>query len=225
MTRLDEAGERADVQGTPRTHNEQWHLRRYEWAATMATGDILDAACGTGYGSALLSISGRVTGIDADVEAVEYAAARSPGTFIAGTLPELPFEDASFDAVVSFETIEHVADAPGLLKGFRRILRPGGKLLLSTPNRVRPGAVSNPFHVREYDFQELRDLLMESGFSQPSTVLTHRCDPTSSFALRLVARFPSLCRPDRWWDTLAHGDGSLIAADVIGCPVLVIAVE
>ena len=120
---------------------EAEHYSRYAWAAQFAEGRrILDAACGMAYGSAILAAAG-------------------PGTrFEVADLRRLPFGDGEFDLIVSFETIEHVPDPETVLDELARVLKPGGLLLVSTPNRdvYTPG---NPFHLRELTPNELEDEL------------------------------------------------------------------
>lgn len=149
---------------------EAEHLVRYLWAAgAVEDREVLDAGCGTGYGSALLVERGgarRCLGVDISEEAV--AGARSAHgdegrlEFEVGDVTALELPDASFDVVTCFETIEHVpAEAQRLLLGeCARVLRPGGVLLLSSPNRDQypPG---NPHHMRELTADELRALLSE----------------------------------------------------------------
>lgn len=147
---------------------EHWH--RYAFARSLARGRrALDAACGEGYGSAMLARAGAtaVLGVDLDPASVAHAVRRYRG------LPGLRFEqadatrlealpDAAFDLVVSFETLEHVQDQERLLDGLARVLAPGGVLLVSTPDRPNytpPGSAPNPFHVRELDLAEFEALL------------------------------------------------------------------
>jgi ubiquinone/menaquinone biosynthesis C-methylase UbiE len=152
---------------------EQEHLKRYEFATGYVAGkDVLDIACGSGYGSAMLADSGAksVTGVDLSPEAVESATAnfgRGNVRFAVGDVQRLTdIPDASFDLIASFETIEHVPDDRAYVDETARVLRPGGMLLVSTPDR-RLGSIgprlrkvpSNPFHVREYTRKELIDLL------------------------------------------------------------------
>lgn len=148
------------------------HRGRYWWAAQVAAGkDVLDAACGTGYGSRILSDAGAksVTGVDISAEAVEATAERlgDRGTALAADLRELPLEDDSVDLVVSWETIEHVEDGARVIAEFRRVLRPDGLLLISSPNPdvYPPG---NEHHVHEYRAAELEALVGER-FSNLST--------------------------------------------------------
>ncbi|GGA84674.1 hypothetical protein GCM10011521_23860 [Arenimonas soli] len=146
---------------------EHWH--RYALARPLATGRrVLDAACGEGYGSALIArAGGRVLGLDADVETIEHARTRYahiPGLVYeqadATALDHLP--DASFDLILSFETLEHVQAQEQLLDGFARLLAPGGLLLVSTPDkRVYTDLTGevNPHHVRELYRDQFEALL------------------------------------------------------------------
>jgi SAM-dependent methyltransferase len=145
---------------------EHWH--RYHFAAALVAGkEVLDVASGAGYGSALLARSARrVVGADISTEAIAHArasyAAIANVAFEQADCAALPFPDASFDAVVSFETIEHIEKQAQFLGEAARVLRPDGLLILSSPNRPeyseRRGFV-NPFHVRELDRGELAALI------------------------------------------------------------------
>jgi SAM-dependent methyltransferase len=143
------------------------HLHRYAFAGELVRGrTVLDAACGEGYGSALLAAAAaRVTGVDLSPEAVAHARDRYrlPNlSFEEADCRHLPFGDDAFDAVVSFETLEHLDDHDGLLREFRRVLRPGGFLLISSPDRAVYSERlqnRNPFHLRELYRDELETLL------------------------------------------------------------------
>lgn len=120
----------------------EMHLRRYEFAASLAEGKrVLDAACGTGYGCALLTERGgaaSAVGLDADPVAVAYAQrCFGPGRPIEYRVADATrtgLADGSVGLITSFETIEHVPDPDALLAEFARVLGPDGTLVLSTPN-------------------------------------------------------------------------------------------
>lgn len=145
---------------------EHWH--RYHFAApAVADRDVLDIACGAGYGSALLARhAARVVGADLSQAAIEHARARYASVpnleFRQADCAALPFPDASFDAVVSFETLEHIAAQQAFLDEVRRVLRPAGLVVLSCPNKVEytdKRGVANEFHVRELYRDELAALI------------------------------------------------------------------
>ena len=143
------------------------HLVVYEWIARRVAGQqVLDMACGEGYGSAVLARSAAsVVGLDANPEAHEHAKLRYQGgnlSFHRG-LVETYGEPGQFDAVVFLQTIEHVPDPQTVLGHFRDILVPGGTAYVSTPNLLTlapPGAQKsgNPWHLTEYRAEEFRQL-------------------------------------------------------------------
>jgi len=153
---------------TPECQREIWyeHMHRYALARRLVAGrDVLDAACGEGYGTALLATAARrAVGVDNSAEAVEHARRRYGGDFRQGDVTALADADDSFDAVVSFETIEHLAAQREMLAEFRRVLRPDGFLLISSPDRKAysdDSGYSNPHHVRELYRDEFEALLAE----------------------------------------------------------------
>jgi ubiquinone/menaquinone biosynthesis C-methylase UbiE len=139
---------------------EAEHRGRYWWATPWIAGkEVLDAGCGVGYGIRLLAEHdpARLVGVDISAEALSQASA-DEAEFVEADLRELPFEADSFDVVVCFEVIEHVEGHDRVLDELRRVLRPGGTLLISSPNRdvYAPG---NPHHVHEFLPDELREAL------------------------------------------------------------------
>lgn len=133
------------------------HLFRYELASRYVRGlKVLDAACGAGYGSSLLKRAGaaEVIGVDVDAESVNLAERDYGGEgirFEKGDVLKLPFADESYDAVVSFETIEHVDDGSAWIRESARVLKPGGLFIVSTPNR----SITNPpLYFEEQPFNE-----------------------------------------------------------------------
>jgi SAM-dependent methyltransferase len=141
------------------------HLKRYEFARPHCVGKrVLDAGCGVGYGSAFLGESAlSVLGVDVSREAIDYAQARYGSgnvEFAVGDLEQLARGDAEFDAVVAFEVIEHLPQPERFVAEARRVLKPDGVLVVSTP-RSEDGATSptNPFHEREFARDEFERLL------------------------------------------------------------------
>jgi len=143
------------------------HLHRYAFARELVAGKrVLDAACGEGYGAALLADSAmQVTGVDRSEEAIAHASSRYHAAnldFQAADCLDLPFADDRFDCGVSFETLEHLAEHERLLAEFRRVIRPDGFLLLSSPDKAIYSDLlqnRNEFHVRELYRGELEALL------------------------------------------------------------------
>jgi SAM-dependent methyltransferase len=141
------------------------HLAVYEWVAERCHGrDVVDMACGEGYGVDVLARRARrVTGVDANPEAHEHARLKytRPGVRFVRDLVQDYSEPC--DAVVFLQTIEHVADPGAVLRHLRDILRPGGIAFVSTPNLLTlapPGAEKsdNPWHLKEYRAEEFRAL-------------------------------------------------------------------
>lgn len=155
---------------TPECEREIWyeHFHRYvlaiRWCGNMRT---LDAACGEGYGAALLSEAAEsVEAVDISEAAVAHARQRYGDInnlrFEVADCTELPFEDDEFDRIVSFETLEHLAEQDELLAEFRRVLKPDGLLVLSSPDKAvysDQQSASNEFHVRELYRDELEELI------------------------------------------------------------------
>lgn len=140
------------------------HAARYVYALQFVSGKaVLDIACGTGYGVGLLSSKAKfVTGVDIDPEAAKEAISEcgQNAAVLLGNGLGLPFDDASFDVVTSFETLEHLHERSNFLAELHRVLRPTGTLILSTPNANYSQPVNgkplNPFHIYEYTPEELR---------------------------------------------------------------------
>lgn len=147
------------------------HLHRYGIAMDQCRGkNVLDIASGEGYGSALLAtVAGNVTGVDISAEVVKeanqkYAAKFSNLQYLEGSTDKIPADDRSFDVVVSFETIEHHDQHITMMQEIKRVLKPGGLLIISSPDKLyysdKPGTV-NPFHVKELYKGEFENLLKE----------------------------------------------------------------
>ncbi|QBB69521.1 class I SAM-dependent methyltransferase [Pseudolysobacter antarcticus] len=155
---------------TPECQREIWyeHWHRYAFARELVQGKrVLDAACGEGYGSAMLAgVAQAVLGVDISDSAVEHARARYGAQtnlrFAQGDATALDLPAASFDVVTSFETLEHVHAHDELVAGFARVLSDDGVLLISSPDKLTYSDISgfrNEFHVRELYRDELLVLL------------------------------------------------------------------
>jgi ubiquinone/menaquinone biosynthesis C-methylase UbiE len=139
------------------------HVERYRFCITqLSPGQrVLDVACGAGYGTVMLSEYGyEAIGADYNEKLILRACnALNYNNFVNSDAHNLPFQDESFDAVVSFETIEHVYDGRNFLSQMFRVLRPGGFFICSTPN-IRYTA--HPlYHVKEYEPEEFYTLIEE----------------------------------------------------------------
>jgi SAM-dependent methyltransferase len=163
----------------PGLAEENYWFRRHEvvyerLAGRCADRDVLEAGCGEGYGADLIAgVARRVIGLDYDESAVAHVRARYPRVeMLHGNLAELPLPDGAVDVVVNFQVIEHLWDQGQFVAECYRVLRPGGVLLMSTPNRITfsPGRDTpiNPFHTRELNAAEMTELLTAAGFSLES---------------------------------------------------------
>ncbi|GAA1336519.1 class I SAM-dependent methyltransferase [Saccharothrix algeriensis] len=155
---------------------ENYWFRRHEAAYLdlvhhCAGAVVLEAGCGEGYGAALIARSAaRVVALDYDEATAAHAARAYPGlAVLRGNLAALPLRAASVDVVANLQVIEHLWDQEGFLAECARVLRPGGRLLVTTPNRITfsPGRDTplNPFHTRELSAAELVGLLTGAGLA------------------------------------------------------------
>ncbi|QGZ60798.1 glycosyltransferase [Paraburkholderia acidisoli] len=146
------------------------HVHRYRCAAEVcANKDVLDIACGEGYGSALLADeAASVIGVDISPETIEHAARHHTAAnlqFRQGSAQTIPLDDASVDVVVSFETIEHHDQHAQMMAEIRRVLRPDGVLIMSSPDRRVYSELTgfqNPWHVKELSRPEFESLIRGS---------------------------------------------------------------
>ncbi len=158
----------------PGVWHENYWLRRheaaYEFLLPYLPGQtVLEIGCGEGYGTALLAgAARRLVALDYDVATIAHAAARyRDATFVRANLAALPVRSAAFDVLASLQVIEHVWDHGQFVAECVRALRPGGRLLISTPNRLTFSAGHdspvNPFHTHEFVADELAGLLRRGG--------------------------------------------------------------
>src|SRR6266542_2724456 len=144
------------------------HLHRYALAREISRDKIvLDIACGEGYGSLVMSEAANyVYGVDVDGTSVQHAKNKYEKSkknicFKTGSTSDIPLENYSVDVVVSFETIEHHDAHEQMMKEIKRVLKPNGTLIISSPDKDYYDQIvpNNPFHVKELRFPELRNLL------------------------------------------------------------------
>lgn len=136
----------------------QRHLIAYHTAAKMISGNVLEIGCGEGYGIPMLAPS-CISYTAIDKFQTEVANLPANASFKQMSVPELKgFEDNSFDFVVSFQVIEHIEDDNRFMAEIKRVLKPGGKLIFTTPNKLM-SLTRNPWHVREYTPTEMANLI------------------------------------------------------------------
>lgn len=148
------------------------HMARYFFAVEYVYGRVLDIASGAGYGTQLLAkkrkdIVEEVVGVDLEPKAVQYARGtyhHPNAIFMEGdvTDPGLREKLGTFDSIVSFETLEHIADEERFLTNIFALLKPGGTLILSTPfGKGRGKPCGSPFHVHQLTVDEFMELFSE----------------------------------------------------------------
>lgn len=135
-------------------------LKAYYLSLEYISGNVLEVGCGEGRGVELImSKTDSFTGIDKIQKIIDHLSAKFPhGNFKQLIIP--PFsgiEDNAYDIVVSFQVIEHIKNDMEYLKEIYRVLKPGGKALITTPN-IKMSLSRNPWHIREYTAEELSDL-------------------------------------------------------------------
>ncbi len=134
----------------------QRSLLAYHYAATRCEGELLEIGTGAGYGVEIIAPSvRRFISIDKCSPAIESA---DNVTLISATVPPIPFENESFDRVVSFQVIEHIKEDQAFVNEVFRVLKPGGEFIVSTPNAPM-SLTRNPWHIREYNAEEFTSLL------------------------------------------------------------------
>ena len=129
----------------------------YHHAAKLVEGDILEVGTGMGYGVEVIAPKAtRFISIDKDLP--EQINQLANVEYYDMEVPPIEFENCSFDAVVSFQVIEHIDEDIDFVREVARVLRPDGKFVVSTPNAPM-SLTRNPWHIREYNADELRNLL------------------------------------------------------------------
>ena len=175
---MDLTGERT-IPGVPT--ESYWFARHeivYRWAAERYAREQIcgDIGSGEGFGTRLLLAAGAqsVFGIELDQAAVSHSAIKYPNSsFLRANVVALPIVTQSTDLLTSLQVIEHIWDVAAYLKEMYRVLRLGGKLVVSTPNRPvfspglkRKSPPLNPFHVEEFDEEQVKLQLIDCGFKE-----------------------------------------------------------
>jgi 2-polyprenyl-3-methyl-5-hydroxy-6-metoxy-1,4-benzoquinol methylase len=183
-----------------------FHMIAYQFACDYVEGKkVLDYGCGSGYGAHFLASHGsHVTGIDISQDAIEYA----EKNYVASNLSyqqvhpaedgPLPFEDSSFDVVISFQVIEHVYDIDAYLSEIRRVLVDGGVFLCATPDRetrLFPGQKPwNMWHVHEFERKEL-DRVLSKYFSKTEVLLQGGAEKVIDIEIRRTRKVRLMTLP------------------------------
>lgn len=131
-------------------------LKAYYVARDYVKGNLLEIGCGEGRGVGLLhNLVDDYTAIDKIQEVVDKLSVEFPDTkFRQMVIPPIGFDDEQFDAIISFQVIEHIKDDNKYIEEISRILKPGGTALITTPN-IKMSLSRNPWHIREYTAEEL----------------------------------------------------------------------
>ncbi len=149
-------------------------VKAYVEAAQRVQGNLLEVGCGVGRGLKLMmEASDQYTAIDKNDKLIAQLQVQYPDLrFINQNIPPLSeLADDQFDYVVSFQVIEHIPNDDAFVKEIHRVLKPGGKAIITTPNRLL-SLTRNPWHIREYTAEELRKL-MGKYFAQLDTLGVH----------------------------------------------------
>jgi SAM-dependent methyltransferase len=204
------------------------HEAAYEYLAPQLAGSVaVEVGCGEGYGTALLAATAeRVVGVDYDALTVAHAAASYPhADFVRGNLAALPIRTESVDVVATLQVVEHVWNHREFVRECLRVLRPGGRLFMTTPNRLTfsPGldAPVNPFHTKEFDARELAALLERDGFVVDRTLGLHAGQRLASFDARHGGSFVAAqlaAAPDGWPAALMQDVVSIATSDFVVAP-------
>ncbi|WP_158737239.1 bifunctional 2-polyprenyl-6-hydroxyphenol methylase/3-demethylubiquinol 3-O-methyltransferase UbiG [Alteribacillus sp. YIM 98480] len=149
------------------------HLARYYFAVPYARGNVLDIACGSGYGAQMIAKARKkhmtkIVGVDIDLETIDYAKKTYNHpllTFKTGDVfdSELITDIGTFDTIISFETLEHVPDDREFLTKISSLLKPGGTMVISTPfGQGRGKPCKSPFHYHQLTEHEFLTLFTEN---------------------------------------------------------------
>jgi 2-polyprenyl-3-methyl-5-hydroxy-6-metoxy-1,4-benzoquinol methylase len=167
---------------------------------------VVEAGAGEGYGAELLRVSGaaRVIALDYDESAVGHIQRTYPHVeAVRANLIDIRVADETANLVVSMQVVEHLWDVRTFLSECQRVLQPGGRLVISTPNRLvfSPGLARNekplnPFHVEEFDAEQLADLIRAAGFTSVKAHGLHHAQRIAAFEATSGPLVPRLVQLD-----------------------------
>ena len=148
--------------------------RRIDWVISMLYGSVLDVGCGEGLLTNFTVAQPyvdrrRIVGVDPSFDLLSFASHwHTPSHWVHSLGEHLPFKDGIFDCVVAAELIEHVIDPDTLIEECKRVLKPMGLIVLTTPLNERKWRVAatlpNPLHLRAYSEKQVKNLLSSHGF-------------------------------------------------------------
>jgi SAM-dependent methyltransferase len=170
------------------------HRAAYGFAASLADDrQVLDLGCGSGYGAHELSYAaGSLVAVDR--VRPDPASRAGNARFVRADIAGLPIAPASFDLVVSFQVIEHLEDPTVYLDAMARLARPGGTVLITTPNILTSDRV-NPFHIHEYESDELKGII-EAHFGDVEMRGIGMTEAVRAYHDARLARIASIMRLD-----------------------------
>ncbi|HEX6338724.1 MAG TPA: class I SAM-dependent methyltransferase [Jiangellaceae bacterium] len=183
-------------------------------AARLCRGShVLDAGSGEGFGAALVRVAGAagVVALDYDMTTASHAHTEYGLPAVRANLVALPIRDSAFDVVLSLQAVEHVWDQPAFLAECARVLGAGGRVVLTTPNRLTfpPG---NVFHHREMDAAELLAVVAGAGLKTETILGIHHGPKFDEYSGDVVSD-QLATEPEAWSSALAALVGSVTAHD------------
>lgn len=155
---------------------------------------ILDVGCGTGANLMLLSQFGDAEGVDVSPDALAFCRERGLQNVRLGSAESLPYADGMFDLVTAFDVVEHIDDDVAALREMRRVLRPGGRILLFVPTFMLLWGVQDEVshHRRRYRLSELRRAVTQAGFEVERATYANITFLAPIFLVRVLMRLTGL---------------------------------